>query len=251
MTTDPQSPPPASNPPISGEEVGNSIDRAAYAIDQDRWDKAQAYEISFWRREGVLEYQLSRVAKRYGPIIAEVDTRLSGDIRILDVGCGPTCTARLFSKGRKTYLDPLMYSYELSWPDRMPEGERIAGIGEQIPHRTNTFDIVVSFNSLDHMFNPRDVLVEIRRVLKPGGVFLLGVFCHPPIFAYSRRGIEKVLPFLKDTPHPFSFTRGAVEHLVKKYFTVKESRCVYRKSGFLSPLHRTDWVLVCENRKPG
>jgi len=141
-----------------------------------------------------------------------------------------------------------MSAYVRRWPDRLPEGDWIAGAGERLPYPSDTFDVVVSFNSLDHMFKPWEALAEIRRVLKPGGFFLLGIFCHPPVFAYSRRGIERILPFLKDTPHPFSYTRGSVERLVRRYFKVLEARCVYRKPTLLPSLHRTDWIFVCENR---
>ena len=216
-------------------------------IERTRWAEAQAHETSFWQRDGVFENEFARVCGRYGPVIAEVDSRLSEDARILDVGSGPTCSARLFKKGRKSFMDPLMSIYVRRWPDRLPEGEKIAGAGERIPYPPNTFDVVVSFNSLDHMFKPWEALAEIGRVLKPRGLFLLGVFCHPPIFAYSRRGIEKLVPFLKDTPHPFSYTRGSVERLVRRHFTVRKTTCVYRKPSLLPSLHRTDWVLVCEN----
>lgn len=217
----------------------------AYTIDGERWDEAQAHEMAFWQKDGVFDHEFKRVETRYGATLREIDARLPADARILDVGSGPTCAGRLFTRGHKTFLDPLMSTYEKRWPDRMPEGDRLTGHGEHIPRPDAHFDVVVSFNALDHMLKPWDVLLEIRRVLKPDGVFVLGIFCHPPVFAVSRHAIEKVLPFLKDTPHPFSFTRHSIERLVLKYFTVRQARCVYTKPSLIPSLHRTDWVFVC------
>lgn len=218
-----------------------------YVIDAGRWDEAQEHEIAFWNKAGSFDHEIQRVQLRYGPILGEIDAGLDDQARILDLGCGPTCPGRLFRHGAKTFLDPLMSEYERRWPDKMPRGERLTGRGEAIPHDDATFDVVVSFNALDHMFEPWDVLTEIKRVMKPGGVFVLGIFCHPPIFAYPRLAIEKILPFLKDTPHPFSFTRGSIERFISKYFHVEEARCVYTKPSLIPALHRTDWVFVLKH----
>jgi SAM-dependent methyltransferase len=42
----------------------------------------------------------------------------------------------------------------------------------RIPHNDNSFDVVVSNQVFEHVSNPPPALAEIRRVLKPGGVFL-------------------------------------------------------------------------------
>ncbi|MFK7931466.1 MAG: class I SAM-dependent methyltransferase [Myxococcota bacterium] len=46
------------------------------------------------------------------------------------------------------------------------------GVGEQIPYDDQTFDVVFCDNVLEHLENPETVFAEVRRVLKPGGVFL-------------------------------------------------------------------------------
>ena len=223
-----------------------------YRIDNRRWSEAQAHEMSFWNREGVFENEFQRVRDRYGPILSEVESHIERVRRTLDVGSGPTCAGRLFSTGQKFFLDPLMSAYQERWPDRMPQGRQgvcVAAKGEYLPYSCCTFDVVCSFNSLDHMHRPWEVLREVRRVLKKGGIFLLGIFCHPPLIAYSRLGLEKAVPFLKDTAHPFSYTRSSIKRLVEKVLVVKESRCVYRKPSLWPGLHRSDWVFLCENVK--
>jgi SAM-dependent methyltransferase len=48
---------------------------------------------------------------------------------------------------------------------------KVAG-GDSIPYADSTFDVVVSNNVLEHLRQPEKVFAEVRRVLKPEGVFL-------------------------------------------------------------------------------
>lgn len=50
--------------------------------------------------------------------------------------------------------------------------EARVGSVEQLSWADNTFDVVVSNNVLEHLSRPATVFAEVRRVLKPGGMFL-------------------------------------------------------------------------------
>lgn len=43
----------------------------------------------------------------------------------------------------------------------------------QLPYADNTFDVITSFETIEHTTRYRELLVEFKRVLKPGGVLLL------------------------------------------------------------------------------
>ncbi len=52
---------------------------------------------------------------------------------------------------------------------------------ENLPFPDDHFDVVSSFNSLDHVENVETAVSEIGRVIRPGGTFLLLVEVgHPP-----------------------------------------------------------------------
>lgn len=55
-----------------------------------------------------------------------------------------------------------------------------------IPPRS--FDVVVGFHVLEHVENPRDLLGEIREILKPGGLICLAI---PNVDSYYRRVLGK------------------------------------------------------------
>jgi SAM-dependent methyltransferase len=50
--------------------------------------------------------------------------------------------------------------------------EARTGVGERIPYPDRAFDLVIADNVLEHLEQPKRVFGEVRRVLKPGGVFL-------------------------------------------------------------------------------
>ena len=68
----------------------------------------------------------------------------------------------------------------------------VQGGAEQIPFPDDYFDIISSFNSLDHVDDLTKSISEIKRVLKPGGKFLLisdihsyPTICEPSAFQWD------------------------------------------------------------------
>lgn len=51
----------------------------------------------------------------------------------------------------------------------------LSDLNEPFPFRDNVFDDVITFNTLEHVFDDRHAVREIVRVLKPGGRFHIGV----------------------------------------------------------------------------
>ena len=98
--------------------------------------------------------------------------------KILDIGCGPRGSLEWASgAAERIGLDPLADKYV-----RLNEGLQkmsyVQGNAEAIPFQEAYFDVVSSFNSLDHVDDPEQSLREIERVLKPGGLFLLIADIH-------------------------------------------------------------------------
>lgn len=71
--------------------------------------------------------------------------------------------------------------------------EARVGNVEQLSWADNTFDVVVSNNVLEHLSRPATVFAEVRRVLKPGGMFL----------AKTPSSLHYVAGLARCTPHRF------------------------------------------------
>ncbi len=99
-------------------------------------------------------------------ILGEIDTEFS----VLDIGAGAGIVSQMNFKGLARCIcgvDP---------DSRVCENPNVdigrVGIGESIPWPDDSFDLVFSDNVLEHLTDPEKVFSEVRRVLKPNGVFL-------------------------------------------------------------------------------
>jgi SAM-dependent methyltransferase len=103
--------------------------------------------------------------------------------RVLDVGCGPRRRldwARMAAQ--RVGLDPLVPQYRELLGDGAEDGVTyVAGVAERMPFGDASFDVVCSFNSLDHVQDVERSAAEITRVIAPGGSFLLATdVAHRP-----------------------------------------------------------------------
>jgi SAM-dependent methyltransferase len=126
------------------------------------------------RREVFLTTQLSIVISpiyiiRRGLHLAIRDLAPSFTGHVLDFGCGSKPYESLFT-GVESYIGVDML--DTGHPHRQSRVD-VFYDGERLPFPDSAFDGIVSFEVLEHVFNPETVLGELRRVLKPGGMMLL------------------------------------------------------------------------------
>jgi ubiquinone/menaquinone biosynthesis C-methylase UbiE len=105
---------------------------------------------------------------------------------ILDVGCG---TGRLLRKARERWpaarlsgVDPAEGMIEQARM-LMPEATFSLGAAESLPFPDASFDLVFSTLSFHHWADQQQGLGEIRRVLRPGGRFILGDMIMPRVLS--------------------------------------------------------------------
>jgi len=96
--------------------------------------------------------------------------------RVLDIGCG----AGNMPKAIKHYRPDLevwgadLSRHAIEAALREPEGcHFVASGGEGLPFPDGFFDAVSMFDVLEHFVEPEQALAEVRRVLRPGGLFHL------------------------------------------------------------------------------
>lgn len=99
---------------------------------------------------------------------------------MLDVASGYARHAHLFRDHGWRYIgiEPSedMIQRAVAWT--AAEGDPVEimrGIGETLPFRDDTFDRLLCMSSLDHFANPGAGMVEMARILKPGGHLVIGL----------------------------------------------------------------------------
>jgi len=101
--------------------------------------------------------------------------------RVLEIGCGAGAMVRAI----KTFRPDLeVHGCDISWwaieegVQRDGEVSYVLGDAHGLPIASDCYDAVVVLDVLEHLPDPKSVLVEIHRVLAPGGVFHLFTPCE-------------------------------------------------------------------------
>jgi len=173
-------------------------------VDRERWLTAQMWEREHWLRDqkGLARYGKNHIWKLLGAI--GLRDRYRGDDRnrwwkrgfddysflpatvdnALEVGCGPYTNARLISEvcqPKHLFLsDPLIRTYIDFRMTFVREMHRQGGCYlddhpiEELPFASGYFDLAVMINVLDHVQDAIRCVENLVRVVKPGGILIIG-----------------------------------------------------------------------------
>lgn len=98
---------------------------------------------------------------------------LKEDIKILEVGCGAgRLTNYLTHKGFNIIGFDISRSLIEEGDIRYPDAVKFLASGDSMPFSNSTFDVVLSFDVLEHIPDVNKHMLEVRRVLKKGGLYL-------------------------------------------------------------------------------
>jgi SAM-dependent methyltransferase len=116
---------------------------------------------------------------------------------LLDVACGHARNCLELRKGgwRFIGLEPSVEMIRRAFEWTASEGETVEmmrGIGETLPFRDATFDRVLCMSSLDHFANPAAGMVEMARILRPGGHLVIGLVNYAGIGCNLSRAMYRV-----------------------------------------------------------
>jgi tocopherol O-methyltransferase len=127
--------------------------------------------------------------------------------QILDVGCGIGGSSLYLAQKFNASATGITLSPVQA--NRAIERAKAAGLENRarfkvadalaMPFPDQSFDLVWSLESGEHMPDKRQFLQECYRVLKPGGTFLMATWCHrpaeppnPPLTADEQKHLEKI-----------------------------------------------------------
>jgi len=145
---------------------------------------------------------------------------------ILEVGCGRGAGARMINKRFKPGALHIM-DLDLKMLNLAKRNLRHAGatnvslcLGdlESLPYQANRFDAVFGFGVLHHLINWRGALLDISRVLKPGGVYFLEEFYPPSYMNYVTKRL------LSHPEHDRFYSADLREELERARLPLREFR---------------------------
>jgi 2-polyprenyl-6-hydroxyphenyl methylase/3-demethylubiquinone-9 3-methyltransferase len=135
---------------------------------------------------------------------------------VLDLGCAGGFMAEAMAQrgAQVTGIDPAAAAIDAARAHARAGGLRIGydvGVGESLPYADTSFDAVVCVDVLEHVADLDQVLAQVARVLRPGGLFLFDTINRNPLARLATITMaEDVLRLLpRGTHDPAMFIKPA------------------------------------------
>jgi SAM-dependent methyltransferase len=179
---------------------------------------------------------------------AQVAPALPSQPVVIDLGCGPGLFLR--DLGQR-YPHAALYGYDVT-PAMIAHGQQLSTQGakpalalhdvtsQPLPHTSSTVHLVVMTSVLHVIDEPLPVLAEIRRVLAPGGRFMLHDWVRQPLRDYLAWRQER----MQEEP-AMAQQRGYRLFAVHNKYTPEDWQWLLTTAGFtlcyqtqLRPTHR-------------
>lgn len=171
-----------------------------------------------------------------------------GEGRILDVGSGPGWFLReLRAQGWDTYgVD--FSSHAVEYAQRSGLNVKHGDLFDAA-YKSDFFDVVLFNHSLEHMFNPLDMLKEAHRTLKPGGLLLIMI---PNAGSFEARVFGKWWVHWDVPRHLFHFNKKTMALLLEKAgFQLMKIQDGLGRSSFLGSMDYVYKHVLRVQRKHG
>jgi len=163
----------------------------------NKWTNSLELEKKYWMSDEFKAKLSARSIKRkkeadqFWGELCEI-MNIDKDLCILQVGSAAMGIINDF-QGRELFaIDPLADFFKTEFPNLLNNDVRfIAGVGENMPYQDCMFDIIICTKTLAHVNEPIDVLKEVFRTLKDGGVFYCTIDIYPFLLAPIAKLVNK------------------------------------------------------------
>jgi SAM-dependent methyltransferase len=135
-------------------------------------------------REEEVMLAMQRSSRRVRELL-ETFQSIPEDARVIEVGSGAHGLIFYFGARHGVGVDPLAVSYRSLFPRWQTGASTLAAVGEQLPFAAHSFDVVLCDNVVDHAESPKQIVAELVRILKPGGLLYFTVNFHHPVYAVA------------------------------------------------------------------
>jgi SAM-dependent methyltransferase len=136
-------------------------------------------------------------------------------LRVLDAACGTGYGSYCLALGRARRVDGLEISREaVAYAGSRYRKDNLhfsSGDAARMPYRSGSFDLVISFETIEHLLDPESYLSECKRVLKPGSTFIVST---PDKRVHE--GLQVQVPF-----HELEYSPEEFKSLVGKQFSIQ------------------------------
>lgn len=146
---------------------------------------------------------------------------LNDNSKILDVGCGVGNLLEMLNKSAKKYVLEGVEISKTAGTAAQEKGYTVhIGTLQEAPYLEESFDCIIMLYVMEHVDDPRSILIKINSLLKPGGFLMLAV----PNYRYLQIAFDNLFSrfvfrkrlTLHPEEHLQNFTPRTLEKMVGK-----------------------------------
>lgn len=147
---------------------------------------------------------------------------------VLDGACGSGYGSHILREKAARVVGVDRSEHAISWGKaHYPEVEFMqVDFNEPIPLKDKQFDVVISFETIEHVMNQSTMLSELKRVLKPSGILIIST---------PDRIISEKPGFIKNTNHVKELTKKEFIARLVEFFSIER---VYGQTFYHHPMIR-------------
>ena len=162
--------------------------------------------------------------------IADVWQKTKPGMRILDIGCGTgSVSGELVQRGHSVYgLDIIEEAIRRAIQRGLVA--RIYDVNERLPFENGYFDCVLALDILEHLFEPLQLLREIRRVLAADGYAIIFLPLHFDLRQRLRILTGKGIILYEHLWYDPKYVAWEYFHI--RFFTLREAEDFITTGGF-------------------
>lgn len=147
-------------------------------------------------------------------------------LRVLDIGCASGWFLSELAKelpsfhctGVDLYKDAIAFGKK-----KYPHIEFRVADAHALPMKNNSYDVVLCMNLLEHVVAPEGIVQEIKRVLKPNGIAIIGIDNETFLFHIGWTAWTKLSGKVWKHAHLHKFNVGQLSNsFIKQGFNVKK-----------------------------
>lgn len=147
---------------------------------------------------GIDELEVMRFAQNYNASLLNiVGSQIQNRQKVLDFGAGNGLFASLIQKKYEVTPDCLEPDSRLAEKIQAAMGSPVFSSLEKVPNQA--YDLIYSFNVLEHIENDLGVLKELKRKLKPSGILIIYVPAFMILYSSNDRRVGHFRRYTKKT----------------------------------------------------
>lgn len=180
------------------------------------------------------------------PAMAEIlqrEWQAKGNLRIADLACGKGRLKKYCGFNSSTWAGLDLQWTRLRKATSVPGLDLVRGdLAGRLPFRDGAFDVAVLSHVLEHLDLPHRAIREARRILRPGGLLIVGVPVYRPVLAELRRSLGGLFDFFahlagKHSHHHVQFfNRGSLLRLFEGFRMEDVRGFRFFRRSFAEPL---------------